>query len=227
MSFPAFLSTFYWCIIHLSFHSTPLNLYQDCSLTIYVIEGVSVRGNVVLVIPGLNVCRSNTLLHLGLIRAKMNRPISQRDFEIHHSREFLCFLLHLLFGPNKSQMIKKTRKKNAVWPYGPYRYKTDEEWAEMLRHRVPKRLHWARHFRPYLMKKSITKGNMNVSRKISSQSIHCCFLYLDQNQQKYCRNKLLDTLGHQEFLLSNETLSLNTSQFVDKWRCGLSKLNAS
>lgn len=112
MSFPAFLSTFYWCIIHLSFHSTPLNLYQDCSLTIYVIEGVSVRGNVVLVIPGLNVCRSNTLLHLGLIRAKMNRPISQRDFEIHHSREFLCFLLRLLFGPNKSQMIKKTRKKN-------------------------------------------------------------------------------------------------------------------
>lgn len=205
MSFPAFLSTFYWCIIHLSFHSTPLNRYQDCSLTIYVIEGVSVRGNVVLVIPDLNVCRSNTLLHLGTIRAKMNRPISQ--------------------GIRVKWL--KNKKKNAVWPYGPYRYKTDEEWAEMLRHRVPKRLHWARHFRLYLMKKSITKGNMNVSRKISSQSIHCCFLYLDQNQQKYCRNKLLDTLWHQEFLLSNETLSLNTSQFMDKWRCGLSKLNAS
>lgn len=80
-------------------------------------------------------------------------------------------------------MIKK-QEKSAVWPYGPYRYKTEEEWAEMLRHRVPKRLHWARHFRPHLMEKSITKGNMNVSRKFHhnpSTAVFCIWIKTSRN----------------------------------------------
>lgn len=50
------------------------------------------------------------------------------------------------------------KKKNAVWPYGPYRYKTDEEWAEMLRHRGVKKAPLSTTFQTLLDEKIHNKG---------------------------------------------------------------------